>query len=179
MRRFSRFPAVSSMRKPCGSAASRLTVWRRAHTPSAIVTACASSVVTVAAGLFAPSMVPAVLRVVMTRRVYRDIQSHPAAVDDVALARARRAVVGGEEEHDARDVLRQELALQALAAEQFLLALRCQPERHLPLGHDPARYDRVDANVHGPEVAGERSGQPGDGGLRAQVRRHPALADEP
>src|SRR5215469_2885385 len=54
MRRFSRLPAASSMRKPCGSAASRLTVWRRAHRPSAIVTA----------GLFAPSTGPGERRVV-------------------------------------------------------------------------------------------------------------------
>src|SRR5215813_10898262 len=65
MRRFSRLPAASSMRKPCGSAASRLTVWRRAHRPSAIVTACASSVVSVAAGLFAPSTGPGERRVVV------------------------------------------------------------------------------------------------------------------
>ena len=53
----------------------------------------------------------------------------PAAVDDVALVRARAAVVGGEEQHHARDVLRQQLALQALPAHQLLLALRRQPER--------------------------------------------------
>src|SRR5215831_3218627 len=68
MRRFSRLPAVSSMRWPWGSAASRLTAWRRAHRPFSIVTACASRVVRVAAGLFAPSTGPAERRVVVMTR---------------------------------------------------------------------------------------------------------------
>src|SRR5882724_76944 len=177
MRRFSRFPAVSSIRKPCGSAASRLTAWRRAHKPSSIVTACASSVVNVAAGLLAPSTNPAVRRVVVM--IWESTRSDPAAVDDVALARARRAVVGGEEEHDSRDVFWEELALQALAPEQLLLALGSQPEFDLALGHDPSGYDRVDADVHRPEIASQRAGQSGDGGLGAQIRGHPALADHP
>src|SRR5262245_51701413 len=59
--------------------------------------------------------------------------SDPAAVDDVALAGAGRAVVGGEEQHHAGDVRGQELALEALAPHELLLALRRQPERHLAL----------------------------------------------
>src|SRR5262249_61187205 len=95
-------------------------------------------------------------------------RSDPAAVDDVALARTRRAVVGGEEEHDARDVLREELALQTLAPDPLLLALGREPELDLALGHDPAGHDRVHADVHGAEVSGERAGQPGDSGLGAE-----------
>src|SRR5215510_14140482 len=83
MRRFSRLPAVSSMRWPWGSAASRLTIWRRAHRPFSIVTACASNVVKVAAGLFAPSTDPAERQVVVITR-----ESTATLID-------RRASAGG------------------------------------------------------------------------------------
>src|SRR5215813_1581390 len=56
-------------------------------------------------------------------RAARAAPLHPAAVHDVALAGAGAAVIRGEEEDHARDVLRQQLPLQALTVEQFLLAL--------------------------------------------------------
>src|SRR5262245_61900897 len=105
--------------------------------------------------------------------------SDPAAIDDVALTGAGAAVIGGEEQDDARDVFRQQLALETLAAEELLLALRSEPEPHLPLRHDPARHDGVDADPHRPQVAREGPGQAGDSGLGAQVRGHTTLADHP
>jgi hypothetical protein len=54
---------------------------------------------------------------------------------------------GGEEERCARDVGRQQLALETLPAEQFLLASRREPQRDLPRGHDPPGHDAVDADM--------------------------------
>src|SRR5258705_8545305 len=102
---------------------------------------------------------------------------HPAAVHHVALVGAGPAVVGGQEEDDARDVLGQELPLETLPAQQLLLALRREPPRDLPLGHDPAGHDGIDPDVPRAEVAGERPGQPDHRRLGAEIRRHPALPD--
>src|SRR5579872_1801424 len=59
IRRLSRLPAVSSMRRPCGSAASRLIAWRAPQNPPVSLTASSSKVVSLAHGLRRVSTGPA------------------------------------------------------------------------------------------------------------------------
>src|SRR5262249_27673171 len=83
------------VRQPCGSAGSRLPVWRGAHKPSAIVTACASSVVSVAAGLFAPSTGPGERRVV--------VMTWESTATVMRCARRNQLVTGHPGAHGAPD----------------------------------------------------------------------------
>src|SRR5262245_17587137 len=75
MRSLSRFPAVSSMRRPWGSADRRLIACRSARRPPSSATARRPSVVSTAPGRCAVSTGPAAGLTVMARRVYRDARS--------------------------------------------------------------------------------------------------------
>src|SRR5438270_6833008 len=86
------------------------------------------------------------------------ISLDPAAIDYVVLIGAGAAVVGGEEEDDAGDVVRYELALKALALHDFGLTFGRQPQILLPLGHDPSRQDGIDPHIVRPKIAGEGTG---------------------
>src|SRR5512132_3845011 len=83
IRRLSRFPAASSMRRPCGSATSRLTAWRRASRPLSSATAHASSVRSTAPGLRAASTGPAVALAAIAGRVYRESARLVAGAMDI------------------------------------------------------------------------------------------------
>src|SRR5438105_157478 len=83
---------------------------------------------------------------------------NPAPIDYVVLIGAGAAVVGGEEEDDAGDVVRYELALKALALHDFGLTFGRQPQILLPLGHDPSRQDGIDPHIVRPKIAGEGTG---------------------
>src|SRR5690349_12919242 len=78
--------------------------------------------------------------------------SDPAAIDDEVLGRAHAAVVGGEEQHHARNVGRGEPVGQALPVRDLALALRRQPELDLAFRHHPAWQDAVDADALRPEL---------------------------
>ncbi len=97
MRRLSRFPAASSMRRPCGSPASRLTACRQAHRPPSSVTARASSVFSTAPGLRVASTGPAVALAAIAGRVYPEVDggsSGPARSRVRATPPARTRGVG-------------------------------------------------------------------------------------
>ncbi len=63
---------------------------------------------------------------------------------------------------------------QALPLAVALERLGRGPELFLPLGHDPARHDRVHPDAVRAQVAGERPGHAVHGGLRRGVDRHAA-----
>ena len=71
----------------------------------------------------------------------------PARIHDEILRRAGAAVVGGEPKHHARDIGRIELLLEALVLEHLPVAVRTEPELDLALRHNPARHDRIDADM--------------------------------
>jgi len=98
----------------------------------------------------------------------------PTAIDDVVLVGAGATVVGGEEEDDAGDVVRNELPLEALALHDFGLTFGRQPQILLPLGHDPSGQDGIDPHVVRPKIAGERTGQ----ALNRDLREAQAGLDE-
>src|SRR3954466_4506920 len=83
--------------------------------------------------------------------------SDPAAIDDVVLRGAGGRVVGSEEDGERRDLVRHELALQALSLHQLDLALWRHPFIELALGHDPSRRDCVHADVVGAVIARQRA----------------------
>src|SRR4030095_5018477 len=98
MRRLSRLPAVSSMRRPWGSAAARLTACRRAHRPSSNVTAPPASVFSVAAGLRVASTGPALGGAVMAASLSRTLtrfRESPTVRAVTATCRLTRASRGG------------------------------------------------------------------------------------
>src|SRR3954462_11049665 len=101
--------------------------------------------------------------------------SDPAAIDDVALIGAGAAVVRGEEHDDTGDVVRHQLALEALALHEFGFTLWPQPPLLLARGHDPAGQNGIDPHIVRPEIAGERTGQALNRGFGGGVARHVAL----
>src|SRR3954453_6744235 len=88
--------------------------------------------------------------------------SDPAAVDDVVLGCAGGSLVGSDEDGELRDLVRHELALQALSLHELDLALWRHPFIELALGHDPSRRYRVHADVVGAIIARQRARETDD-----------------
>src|SRR5262245_25473228 len=82
------------------------------------------------------------------------------------------AVVGGEEQRRARDVVGLEQELEALQVDEACHLLRRPPLGHLTLGLDRPRDDAVDAHAPGPELGGHRPRQAVDRGLGRGVAGH-------
>ena len=64
-----------------------------------------------------------------------------------------------------------QLPLQALPASSAPLALRAQPQRDLPLGHDPARRDELTRILSGPQSRASERVSPEHRRLRRRVGR--------
>src|SRR4029077_9047186 len=79
----------------------------------------------------------------------------------------------------ARNIRRLNPALQALSIVDLLLARRIQPQFHLPLGHDPAWQDAVDADVLGAQLARQRARQARDRSLGGNIGGAVAVAHQP
>src|SRR5580692_2672822 len=103
----------------------------------------------------------------------------PAGVDDVALIGDGARVVGGEEEDEARDFGRLELALEGLVRKDAVDLLGRVPEALLALRGDGAGQDGVDADTLGTELVGQGAGEADDGGLGGDVDRQAGGGDEP
>src|SRR5688572_17992535 len=86
--RFSKLPACSSIRNPCGSADARLTAWRFAQIPPSIVTAPDGRVRQRASGLAVASTGPA-------RRLGVVVISPPTSSLHLDLGGALGALRGG------------------------------------------------------------------------------------
>src|SRR6476469_2965814 len=84
---------------------------------------------------------------------YEKFGSDAAGIDHEVLPGTHGAVVGGEEQHHGRYVVRHEEPRQTLGALDFGLACIVDPQIDLALGHHPARRDRVDADAVRAEVA--------------------------
>src|SRR5215212_3195106 len=61
------------------------------------------------------------------------LRSNPTAIHDIVLRRAHAAVVGGKEQHHARNIRRIEFFLQALPLGNLAFASLVQPQLHLPV----------------------------------------------
>ena len=85
----------------------------------------------------------------------------------------------GEEYRKAGNVFRIELPLQALPVHQLFFALRREPEIDLALRHDPARRNRIHADIVGPKIPRQRTGEAEHRRFRGRIGRHAALADHP
>src|SRR6478752_4136700 len=85
--------------------------------------------------------------------------SDPAAVDDVVLGCAGGSLFRSEEDSELRDLVRHELALQALSLHQLDLALGRHPFIELALSHDPSRRYRVHADIVGAVIARQRASE--------------------
>nr|GEU28270.1 hypothetical protein [Tanacetum cinerariifolium] len=103
----------------------------------------------------------------------------PSSVDDVFLRRAHGAVVGGQEQHHRRDILRQQFMGQALIALDVFLARVVEPQVDLALGHHPPRRDGVDADAVGAEFARQSPRQPVRGRLGGRVHGIAGVLDLP
>src|SRR5882762_4224288 len=73
--------------------------------------------------------------------------SHPTTVDDELLACTHGAVIGCEVQRHARYIRWLQAVRQALPLIDLTFTGRCQPETHLPLGHDPAGHHTVYADA--------------------------------
>src|SRR3954452_9762059 len=91
--------------------------------------------------------------------------SDPAAIDDVVLGCTGGSLVGSEEDGELRDLVRHELALQALSLHQLDLAHWRHPFIELALGHDPSRRYRVHADVVGAIIARQGARETDDAGF--------------
>src|SRR5258708_27173165 len=105
--------------------------------------------------------------------------SYPSTIHDILLVGASACFLGCKEYGKAGNIFRIEFSLETLSPEQLGLAFRGQPLLDLALGHDPARRDRVDANIVRAKVARERTGEPENCRLCRGIVRHSALADHP
>ena len=88
-------------------------------------------------------------------------------------------VVGSKEQRHARDIHRVEAAGQRLLLIDQAVGGLVDPVGQLPLGHDPAGDQRVDADAVLADVAGERAGQAVHGGLGRGVGGEVAGEDHP
>ena len=88
-------------------------------------------------------------------------------------------IVGGEEQGHPGQVDRLDEIGQALAREMALDRLRADPQRLLPLGHHPARHDRVDPDAMLAEIAREGARHAVHAGLGGGVDGHAADRLEP
>lgn len=91
-----------------------------------------------------------------------------SSIDLKALPRDARALVGGQEQRQARDVVGRYRIRNGLAGAQFGdLPLVRVPEPALAFGDHHAGRDRVDANAIGTDQTGERVGEADDRRLPA------------
>src|SRR5688572_15511512 len=100
-------------------------------------------------------------------------------IDDDALPGDRSGCARRKEQHRTSNIVFGDAKLQALLLEQDLLPRGVDPERTLPRGVDGAGHDRVDTDAVAAELARERSRQPEDRRLRADVRRESRASAHP
>jgi hypothetical protein len=92
------------------------------------------------------------------------------------MARTHGTVVSGQEQDHGGDVMRQQVARQAVHARHLLAILVAHPQVHLALRHHPSGRDGIDADLVFAQVARQCPRQSDDGGLGGHIDRiAPAL----
>src|SRR4029079_7846137 len=104
-----------------------------------------------------------------SRAASAQTDSTPAGIDEVLMCRAHARVVRCEEQDHRSDVVRFDADLEALLLDRARFFLRRKPQLHLPRRTDRARYDAVDANAEGSQLARQSARQPFDARFRRLI----------